>query len=290
MSRSLELVRLGDDVVRVEVLPAIGARIHRIQVRGVDILRTPDDVEVHRSDGWFWGSFPMAPWCNRLPAGHSRVAGRELDLPSNFFDGTAIHGQVAETAWAQVGDGAFSIRAGGDGWPWPYEVRQSIEASVDRFRLELAVTNLGDDVMPAGVGIHPWFREPVEVAIRAASVHPSNLDSSPVPEPVTGDLDRRLLGPLALGVDAAWTDLEAPPVLLSWPAAGLRATVETSPSVRYIVAAKLENADATAVEPETHAPAGLRRLERGERGALELIAPGETLGMTVTIRFAPIET
>ncbi len=290
MSPTFEVVRLGDDELAVEVLPGLGARLHRIRVRGIDILRTPDDLRVHVDDGWFWGSFPMAPWCNRLPAGRSTAAGQALDLPSNFFDGTAIHGQVAEAPWAHEGAGTFSLRAGGDGWPWPYEVRQTIEASGDRFDLHLAVTNLGDTPMPAGVGIHPWFREPLEVAIRAASVHPSNLNSSPLPEPVHDELDRRTAGPLAEGVDAAWTDLDDPPVVLTWPADRLRATTTVSDSVRYIVAAKLASADATAIEPETHAPAGLRRLERGEPGALALLDPGRTLAMATTLRFAFDET
>jgi aldose 1-epimerase len=285
MSRALELVRLGDDALAVEVLPAVGARLHRIRVRGIDILRTPDDLGVHVSDGWFWGSYPMAPWCNRLPAGRGVAAGRQLDLPSNFFDGTAIHGQVAEAAWSHEGDGVFTIRAGGDGWPWPYEVRQAIVAGGSRFELTLAVTNRADSPMPAGIGIHPWFRAPVEVAIRAASVHPSNLDSSPLPVPVSGDLDRRESAPLAEGVDAAWTDLDDPPVVLAWPAERLRATMSASPEVRSIVAAMLATADATADEPESHAPAGLRRLERGEPGGLVPIGPGETLAIAVELRF-----
>ncbi|HET7031336.1 MAG TPA: hypothetical protein VFI34_12550, partial [Candidatus Limnocylindrales bacterium] len=61
MNAGLEVVRLGDDDVSVEVLPGLGARLHRIRVRGIDILRTPTDPAVHRTDGWFWGSYPMAP-------------------------------------------------------------------------------------------------------------------------------------------------------------------------------------------------------------------------------------
>ena len=131
---------------------------------------------------------------------------------------------------------------------------------------------------------HPGHAHP------PASVHPSNLDSSPIPEPVHDDLDRRTLGQLGEGVDAAWTDLEDPPVILAWPADRLRATMTVSDSVRYIVAAKLASADATAVEPETHAPAGLRRLERGEPGALMLLDPGATLEIATGLRFTFHET
>jgi galactose mutarotase-like enzyme len=126
----------------------------------------------------------------------------------------------------------------------------------------------------------------VDVAIRATRVHRSNQDSSPQPEPVSGDHDRRELGPLAVGVDATWTDLETPPIRLAWPRHGVRAEIQTSTSVRYVVAARLAGVDATAVEPETHAPAGLRRLLRGEPGGLELVPPGETLELTVRIRFS----
>jgi aldose 1-epimerase len=290
MTGALEIVRLGDDELHVEVLPAAGARLHRIRVGGVDVLRTPDDPARHRSEPWFWGSYPLAPWCNRIPAGPGRAAGRAIDLPSNFPDGTAIHGQVAEAPWTDDGDGRFRIRGGGDGWPWPYDVVQRLTVTPSSVELTLELTNLGDDPMPGGLGIHPWFRNPVDLTIRAASVHPSNLDPSPMAEPVAGDRDRRTPGPLAEGVDAAWTDLGDPPVELAWPADGLRAVMTASPNARYIVAARLAGIDGTAVEPNTHAPAGLRRLELGEPGGLELIGPGDTLAMTTTLAFSRLDT
>jgi aldose 1-epimerase len=287
MSGPLEVVRLGDDALTVEVLPGVGARLHRVRAFGIDLLRTPDDPARHLDDPWFWGSYPLAPWCNRLATGLVEVAGRTIDLPPNFPDGTAIHGQVARAAWRRDGDGTFRIRAGGDGWPWPYDVRQTLEVDGDpagpRLRLTLVVTNLGDSAMPAGLGIHPWFRDPVEVAIAARLVHPSNEDASPEPEPVGGDLDRRTLGPLAVGVDATWTGLADPPVILRWPADQLRATISTSATARYVVAAHLDGVDATAVEPETHAPGGIRRLLAGEPGALQLIEPGAPFELRVDL-------
>jgi aldose 1-epimerase len=283
---AIEVVRLGDDDLTVEVLPGIGARIHRLRAFGIDILRSPDNLRTHVDDPWFWGSYPLAPWCNRLPTGPVEVAGRTVDLPANFPDGTAIHGQVARAAWRPEAPGTYAIDAGGDGWPWRCAVRQTIAAGAGEITLTLTVRNLADDPMPAGLGIHPWFRHPVEVAIRAARAWPTNLDPRPEPEPVSGDLDRRLLGPLAEAVDATWTDLDAPPIRLAWPRDGIRATIETSPSARYVVAARLAGVDATAVEPETHAPAGLRRLLNAEPGALALLPPGDTLELRVRILFA----
>jgi aldose 1-epimerase len=282
---ALEVVRIGRGPIEVEVLPAAGARIHRLRVGGRDLLRTPTDVRRHVDDPNFWGSYPMAPWCNRIAAGRTRVAGRELELPVTFPDGTAIHGQVSRAAWTQTGDARFRIEAGGDGWPWRYRVEQELTVADDRLELAMALTNLADSPMPAGLGIHPWFRRPVAVAIAAAAVHRSNVASSPRPEPIAGVLDRRSLEPLPDGLDAAWTDLTQPPVVLDWPDADVALTITTSPEVRYIVAASPAAIDAVAVEPQTHAPAGIRRLLNGEPGALQLIDAGASLAMTVRFVF-----
>ena len=51
-------------------------------------------------------------------------------------------------------------------------------------------------------------------------------------------------------------------------------------AVQFIVAARPPGIPAIAVEPETQAPDGARRLTNGEPGGLELIAPGAALALT----------
>jgi len=281
---SAGIVRIGDGSVEVEVLPAVGARLHRLRAFGQELLRTPDDQQRHHDDGWFWGSYPMAPWCNRVAAGPMLVAGRPIDLPATFPDGTAIHGQVSRRAWEDHGDGAFHVAGGRDGWPWPYTVDQRITIAVDQLELDLRLTNRADVPMPGGIGVHPWFRKPLRVAIAAARVHPSNLATEPDPIPVNGPFDLRRLAPMADGLDAAWADLADPPVVLEWPE-GIRATMSVVAPTRFIVAASPAAIDAVAVEPQTHAPDGIRRLRNGEPGGLALIAPGESLRLRVRLAF-----
>jgi aldose 1-epimerase len=284
MSGAIEIVRIAAGNVEVEVVPEIGARLHRLRVRGHDLLRTPADVGRHRDDPYFWGSYPLAPWCNRIASGRTPgVAGRDLDLPATFPDGTAIHGQVSQARWSRTDERTFTVRGGGDGWPWPYQVEQHVAPGDDRFALTLRLTNLADSAMPAGVGVHPWFRRPVAVQIAAAEVYPSNLGTNPEPEPARGRLDRRALEPLPDGLDATWTSLDRPPVTLAWPDAKLRATIDTNPSVDYIVAASPAGIDGVAVEPETHAPDGLRRLLRGEPGGLTMLPAGATLSLEIAL-------
>ena len=99
--------------------------------------------------------------------------------------------------------------------------------------------------------------------------------------PVSGVFDRRRVELMPDGLDATWVDLADPPVVLHWPDAGVRATMTVAAPARFIVAATLPGTDAVAVEPQTHAPDGLRRLARGEPGALALLPPGGRLELTM---------
>lgn len=281
-----ELVYRTDDL-EVAVLPELGARLHRLVAFGHSVLRSPDEPGAYARDPFFWGGYLMAPWCNRLAAGPIRFGSRVVNLVSNFADGTAIHGQVYARPWEPDGDGRLRVTAGGDGWPWRYEAAERIEVSGAELRLELSLTNLDDDPMPAGIGIHPWFRKPLEVAIHADLVIADNVSGVGAPRPVDGNLDLRTLGPMAEGVDATWCSPSDPAVQLVWPGR-VRATMRLIAPQPFVVAANLAGVDALAVEAQTHAPQGLRRLINGEAGGLAALGPGETLSLRVHIAFQPL--
>jgi aldose 1-epimerase len=282
-------IEFSDGAIEVVVLPEAGARLHRLRAFGHDLLRTPDDPAEHLRDPFFWGAYVMAPWCGRTEPGRQRLGSRVVDLESNFPDGSAIHGQVHTRPWERRDDGALHVEAGGDGWPWAYEAGLRIEVREPSVRIELSLVNRSDDPMPAGLGIHPWFRKPVLVAIRGAAVHSPNTATPARPEPVHGPLDLREIGPMADDLDAAWTDLAEPPVELRWPDHGVRATMRTTPPAPYVVAASPGYLDAIAVEPETHAPQGIRRMLRGEPGGLTMLGAGQTLSLSVELEFERLQ-
>ena len=282
------IVRLDGSDISLEVLPDIGARLHRLTVRGHDLLRTPDDPRLHSRDPFFWGGFVMAPWCNRIRPERTQVEGRTVDLEPNFRDGTAIHGQVYAAEWQQTGDTAFAIERGGGTWPWRYRVEMDYAIEALRLTVTQRLVNLADGPMPGGIGLHPWFVAEPELSIASSLVYPSNTDSIPRPEPVSGDLDMRSRRQLPEGVDAAWADATQPELELWWPGQGLHATLRAPAQHAHVVAANPVDVDAIAVEPQTHAPDGLRRLLNSEPGALQLIAPGEALELRIEIEFESV--
>lgn len=284
-----DLLTIADGPIRVELLPGVGARFHRLRVFGHDLLRTPDDPAEHARDPFRWGAYVMAPWCNRIAAAPTDVHGRVVNLPSNFPDGTAIHGQVYDACWDVEPDGSLSFVGGGDGWPWPYRCSLSVSATDSVLTVNQSLTNLADAPMPAGLGLHPWFRRPLDLRINADDVLPSNLDPDVSVEPVSGPWDLRAIRPVPDDLDATWLAPADPAVELHWPATGVRAVMRVrSDAGVCIVGASPSSLDAVAIEPQTHAPHALRRFLRDEPGGLTVIEPGGRMGLTIELAFEEI--
>ncbi len=288
MSGPPEVV-LRSRAVEVSFLPELGGRIHRLRAFGHDLLRTPDDPATHGEDPFFWGAYPMAPWCNRAPAGRGTVAGRVVELAANFPDGTAIHGLAARRPWQARDDGTLGLTwSRGSEWPWPFAVRLALGLHDAELQLDYRLTNLADEPMPAGLGLHPWFRRPIELRVPAAAAYASNVASAVDPQRVTGAHDLRSLGAPADGLDGTWTALAEPAIDLSWPTLGVRATldVRSSAGTALVAVACPEGIEAVAIEPQTHGPDPFRRLAAGEPDAPVVLAPGADLRLRLRLRLA----
>lgn len=279
-----EVVRFATDELEVELLPELGARLHRIRAFGTDLLRTPPDPAAHAEDPFFWGAYVMAPWTNRAGAAPMTIAGRAVDLPANFPDGTAIHGQVFRAPWRHTGEGGFAVEREGAGWPWAYAVTADVSVEGPRLRLRYRLRNPSDAPMPAGIGLHPWWVRPVEVALAARAVHPRNgdLEAEHVEARGSWALDG---GQPRGGLDATWLDLDPAEVRLGWPETGISATLRmrTDGEGPHVAVATPAEPDAVAVEPVTHLPWALDRSARGLPGGIRLLSPGASLSLELDL-------
>jgi aldose 1-epimerase len=275
---------LRSENLEAVLLPEQGGRLHRLSAFGVDVVRTPADTSGYAQDPFFWGAYPMAPWCNRLSTEPIEVLGRMLELPANFPDGTAIHGQVYARPWQQTGPRTLQVCGGGDRWPWPYELTLTIRLEADEIGFDYRLANLADEPMPAGLGWHPWFRKPVQVMIPSSTVYEDNTATTPEPVPVAPPFDLRTPAVMADGIDATWPHPEGDPSL-HWRESGLTMSMSCSPTAQFIVAANFADIEAVAFEPQTHAPDGLGRLLRGDPGALTILQPEHHLDLSFTLSF-----
>jgi aldose 1-epimerase len=259
------------------VLPEAGARLHALRHDGVDLLRTPADPLAHIDDPRHWGSYVMAPWCNRLHRLTGEVLGRSLQLGADFAGPSCIHGQVSDSPWEMLDEGRFFVAAGGDGWPWRYGVTQEIRVTDLGVTLELSLRNDDDAPMPAGIGIHPWYAGTVSVELPAARVQPDNAQPLGASAPVLEDFDLRAGRPLPRGADATWSVLSERRLRLRAAHWGFDVAQTFSSAVSHVTMARPIEFEATAVEPQTHAPDGLERLLAGLDGGLTLLQPGGEL-------------
>ena len=127
----------------------------------------------HAVEPFLWGAYVMAPWCNRAAPGPTALAGREVNLAANFPDGSAIHGLVSSARWVRALERSVShVVGGGGGWPWAFEVSQTASRErTNAHAVSTGSTTVDDAPMPAGIGLHPWFRRPVEVRLPAEAVY-----------------------------------------------------------------------------------------------------------------------
>lgn len=252
--------------VVASVRPDVGGRLGQLVVGGRRLLRDEDESE---GKGWaFWGSYPLLPWSNRIPDGRFAFEGQTYEVPVNWKDGTAIHGLTASSPWTVESVGAdgssatLSIEV--DVAPWRVRGEQRFVLRPDGLEHTLAVVNTGDDPVPVGLGIHPWFRAR-ELQVPADLVWPAE-GCVPVgpPRPVTDEEDlrlRRVPAPL----DACFTGLtddvaEVGDLRLSWH----------GPVTQVVVYS--EEPGWLCVEPVTMANDGFGLMARGTPGHGVLVA------------------
>lgn len=286
----LRVMSISDGDITMEVLPGVGGRVHRLRAFEHDVLRTPPDVAAHLAEPFLWGSYPLVPWSNRVPDGRLHSGGAVHQLPLNL-PGHAIHGQGYEAPWQVIAPGRLRFRGGGDAFPWRYTAEQRFAIEDGAVVWDIDVRNDSDTAMPAGLGFHPWFPVTADatITIPAASVYPSR-EQVPTgdPVPVHGRYDLRRPTQIPFGVDDVWTDLTEQRLTLTLPEKGLVVEIVTGATATHVVMAAFADLGAVAVEAVTHATDGHARRARGERGGIDVIEPGQTLGLrqVTTIRRA----
>jgi len=256
---------------RAIVLPEHGGRLHSLAVDSPagleELLWAPADPGAYRERPTRGGSFPMAPWPNRVRDGSFRWRGREFALPRDARP-HANHGRVLAAAWevVEADGGCCTIEAAlDDGWPWRGFVRQRFFLTETSLRLECEV-HAAFEPFPAGCGWHPWFRRDafgagdVAVSVPAAECYEieDNIPAGAVHEPV-GEEDLRRLQPLGgRRIDACYRALSGP-VEIDWGRRRMTMTVETAePHVMVYTPA-----EAFCIEPQACSPDAFNLHARG---------------------------
>lgn len=273
---------LGD--LRATIAPADGGRLAQLDLGAGPLLRSRDDADLDDPDGWAqWGSYPLAPWSNRIADGRFTFNGTTHQLPINFADGTAIHGLVAATPWdvAEHDDTSATLRTGADVAPYRVTVEQRFRLHAGGLDQDLSVTNDGPAPVPVGLGIHPWFRS-ITLQAHVDAIWPSGDDclvtGPPVPIEPALDLSTRRVPAV---MDKCFTDITEARAVLDG------VVLEWNDDIDHLVV-YTGVAGWICVEPVTNTNDAFNLDARGITGTgTRVLAPGSSTSCHYRFRAAP---
>lgn len=251
-----------------------------------DIAETPVFRPASAATAPFpFANFPLVPFSNRIAGGRFPWHGAEWQVPRTLplpeFP-VPIHGFGWTSEWTvndRDGSSAtLTLDYLGDGWPGPFRATQRFLVREDGYDHFVAMTNMGQGPIPAGIGLHPYFpagATAIETGFDGEWVTPD--DGIP-----TGwaPLDRQPDWFGGAAIDRGFTGRSGA-IRLVWPDRAV--TIDADPVFSETQIYIPPGRDHFCVEPVSH-----RTDAANSREGVAILAPGATLsgrvGFTVTPR------
>ncbi|MBI1365444.1 MAG: aldose 1-epimerase [Alphaproteobacteria bacterium] len=287
--RSSEIELVSGDYA-LALLPRLGGAVARLTWRGRDVLRPTRADAIHSFES---ASFVLAPYANRIANGSFKFRGKEVRLESNFKPHPhPLHGQAWLAAWSVAQRAKNKARIvflhdRPDEWPWKYSATQSLTLSEDGLRIDLGVTNLSKEAMPASYGFHPYFPRLSGSRFKTSAQGVWLVDDQFIPLRLSSgahflSLEEGVLLDQAPFVDHCHTGWRGA-VTIDQPACGMTVEMRASRDLGFLHIYTPENAPYFCLEPVSAMPDAVNRPEPPSVTGLREIAPGETASAFMTL-------
>lgn len=168
--------------------PEVGGALASLRLGGQDVLRPMPQAATNPLEA---ACFPLVPYVNRIRDGRFAFRGRAVQLPLNFLPQRhSLHGIGWQRPWHATehteAEAVLVDEYDGKGaWPWAWRAEQRFTLDRTGLSIALALTNRSDGPMPAGLGLHPYFRRRPETRVRFAATGVLEVDDEFMP---TGDV------------------------------------------------------------------------------------------------------
>lgn len=265
--------------------PEMGGRMLALShLDGTDIVIP---MTAHRFSATEWpraGAYPLFPYHNRLAHAVVRVDSANVGLqPHPAALPHTLHGPAHSRPWhvtiLEPDRIVMALNYLGDAdWPWDFTAVQDFRVQGSTLAATFTLTNEASDVMPGGMGWHPYFASIAQPSSDANFVWSHREDYLPN-------------GQKEALVDRAEQEGRPTSYLQDWKSArivceaGVLTTMTASSPFDHLVVHRGDPAH-VCVEPVTHVPnAWNLKADASDVGA-RLLHPGEVLGGTFTLEIS----
>ena len=272
---------LQHEGARLVLDPEHGGAIREYSWMGHEVLRA--SAQHSGDDPFELASFPLVPYANRIAHGRFAVNGHEVRLrPNRATEMHPLHGQGWRRRWqvvdATASDATLQFEGGGDEWPWRYCAEQHFRLSRERLTIRLSIENLSDSLMPAVLGLHPYFPDAAHARMRVRTARVWTTDAAslpleevPTPSSWSFDSERNVAAQPLDNCFGGWDGS----AVLRWP--GFSVTLRAT-NCRYLHVYVPAGSDFFCLEPQTAASGAL-----GRQGEAMLVQPGERFAMRMSL-------
>ncbi|SDO81774.1 aldose 1-epimerase [Rhodoferax sp. OV413] len=282
------------------LVPHAGGRVSALRLvsatgEAVDVLHPyPEDF----FDPIAWakgGIYPLMPYSNRIANALLRVQGETHALrPHPGSMPHSLHGNAHAQPWQATQSGPETATLTldsppGPAWPWHYTASLHFELAPSQLRVGLTLRNADTRTMPAGMGLHPFFRyDPAaRLSYRATTLWPVTPDYlAGTARPLRPDEQHARPRHLPQGAVNAYLGGWDGTALVELPQGALL-SMQADPLFGHLVVHRPDPPVYLCLEPVSHVADGFNLAARGVADTgTHLLEPGGSL--SGEIRFATL--
>jgi aldose 1-epimerase len=188
------IIGLESTAQRLHVAPELGGAVvtwdWKVSGTWTPVFRPWDGKT---EDRYTLACFPLVPWSNRITQDGFEYNGVFHPIaPNRESEPYPIHGDGWLQAWTVAEQTANSIRLSLESHrfadnPYDYTASQLFTLHPNGIAIELSVTHLGNDPLPYGLGLHPYFVRNNETRLMAKTSGVWLSGKDPIPIEHTSD-------------------------------------------------------------------------------------------------------
>lgn len=283
-----DVIELKAGALRLALRPDLGGCIAGLWHNGVPILRSIEAAQLTRVNQS--GCYVLLPYSNRIDSGLFNWQGRRYQLAPNY-EGSPhpLHGVGHLSKWSVKkidsphGPAEVAItlnHCADEHWPFSFTARQFLQLDMTSLRAELSVTNTSDQVVPVGLGWHPYFPKRLRSRLHIECTGRWELDENKLPV--------RLMPQPGIDADVVHLDYDHGFEGWSGPARmrDERFALTLRSSLDRLVIYTPQNRDFYCVEPVSHVANAINQPAPDAQGLVSL-QPGQSHSAWMTLGIQP---